>query len=58
MSYANQAALTDDLAFTARVSACAVEQALIFKDDGRPEIAELADMVLSAVWAASGAEGR
>lgn len=46
MSYANQAALTVNADFQARVSACAVEQANIFKDDGRAEIAALANMVL------------
>jgi hypothetical protein len=46
MSYQSQANLEDDQEFRGRVGACALEQALIFKDDGRPDIAALADAVI------------
>jgi len=46
MSYATRAALGFDAAFRDRCIACAREQALIFKDDGRPDMAALADSIL------------
>lgn len=47
MSYQNQAALKSDEAFRDRVGACCVEQALVFKDDGRKDIAQLADTIIA-----------
>lgn len=52
MTYANQAALGTDPAFTARVGAAITEQALVFKDDGRADIAALADMAIQSPAAA------
>jgi hypothetical protein len=47
MTYANQATLAADLEFYGRVTACTQEQANTFKDDGRPDIAALAENVLA-----------
>jgi hypothetical protein len=46
MTYQSRADLAADASFRERVTACAVEQALIFKDDGRPDIAALADAII------------
>lgn len=46
MSYANTAALSANPSFIARNRACVTEQALIFKDDGRADIAALAHAVI------------
>lgn len=46
MSYENMARLGFDSAFRDRVITCSKEQALIFKDDGRPDIAALADSII------------
>jgi hypothetical protein len=48
MTYATRAALTFDSTFRDRVIACAREQALIFKDDGRPDIAALAESIIES----------
>lgn len=42
MSFVNQAALVADQAFQSRGAACVFQQAEIFKDDGRADIAALA----------------
>ena len=42
MTYENQHKLLEDSAFQNRGAACVFEQAEIFKDDGRPDIAALA----------------
>lgn len=47
MSYANQAALAADKEFEARVTSCCVEQALVYQNDGRPDIAGLARVVIA-----------
>lgn len=54
MSYENQAGLKASDPFRARVDACATEQALVFKDDARPDIKALANAQLSSGMAASG----
>ena len=46
MSYADVAALDADEAWRTRVGACCFEQAQIFVNDGRPDIATLATTVL------------
>ncbi len=46
MAYANSAALRGDAAFFGRLDACCCEQALTYKDDGRADIAALAEDVL------------
>lgn len=46
MSYANSAALATDEAFTGRVTTCCVEQALVFQNDGRPDMAALARIII------------
>ena len=46
MSYQSQSNLGDDANFRGRVGACAIEQALVFTNDGRPDIAALADAVI------------
>lgn len=48
MSYSSMAALADDTVFRDRVLTCCTEQALIFKDDGRPDIAGFARAVISS----------
>ena len=48
MSYTNQATLTTDPAFVARVGAAITEQALVFKDDGRADIAALAALAIQS----------
>jgi len=48
MTYADQAATTQDPAFNDRVIACTVEQALVFVDDQRPEFKLLAQQVISS----------
>ena len=47
MSYANQAALSADEAFESRVTSCCIEQALVFKDDGRADMAGLARTIIT-----------
>lgn len=47
MTYQAQAALAADGPFYARTQACTQEQAAIFTNDGRPDIASLADRVLA-----------
>jgi len=54
MSYENSAALSFDPGFRDRVITCCKEQALIFKDDGRPDIAALADSIILSPSNASG----
>ena len=54
MSYQNMAALSFDSAFRDRTIACAKEQALIFKDDGRPDMAALADSIIESPSNAQG----
>jgi hypothetical protein len=50
MSFQTMADLSQDENFRERVTACATQQALIFKDDGRADIAALADaIVISSV---------
>lgn len=46
MSYASRAALRDDPAFRARATACCTEQALVFHNDGRPDVKALADTIV------------
>jgi hypothetical protein len=46
MSYTSQSQLAQDMAFQGRVTSVAVEQANIFKDDGRPGFVSLANAVL------------
>jgi hypothetical protein len=46
MSYSSRAALSADPGFRSRVTTCCVEQALVFTDDGRPDIAALADAIV------------
>jgi hypothetical protein len=46
MSYQSRADLAQEPNFRERVTACATEQALVFKDDGRPDIAALADAII------------
>jgi hypothetical protein len=46
MSYSAVDQLTQDSLFGGRVRACAVEQALVFQNDARPEFVALADAVL------------
>jgi len=46
MSYENQAGLAQDEAFEARVTSCCVEQALVFQNDGRADIAALARIII------------
>jgi hypothetical protein len=48
MSYESMAALSDDEAFRDRVLSCCSEQALVFKDDGREDIAAFARAVISS----------
>lgn len=47
MSYQNQAALANDAAFKDRVTSCCIEQALVFQNDGRPDIAGLARVIIA-----------
>jgi hypothetical protein len=47
MTYQDQANLAADPQFVQRLTACTVEQANIFKDDGRPEMANLGNAVLT-----------
>lgn len=47
MSYANQAALAADEDFLARVTSCCKEQALVYQNDGRPDIAGLARVIIA-----------
>jgi hypothetical protein len=47
MSYETMAALSADETFKGRVTACCQEQALIFKDDGRADIASLARVIIA-----------
>jgi hypothetical protein len=46
MSYESRALLAADAGFRSRATICAQEQALIFKDDGRPDMAALADAII------------
>lgn len=46
MSYDAISRLTYDLTFTARVDACLGEQAMSFKDDGRPSFVSVAEDIL------------
>lgn len=46
MSYENSARLGFDPSFRDRTITCCKEQALVFKDDGRPDIAALADSII------------
>jgi hypothetical protein len=48
MSYADIAALDADEQWQVRVAACSFEQAQIFINDGRPDIATLATAVLTS----------
>ena len=48
MSYESMAALADDAAFRDRVLSCCSEQALVFVNDGRPDIAAFARAVISS----------
>lgn len=48
MSYESMAALSDDTGFRDRVLTCCSEQALVFKDDGREDIAALARAVIAS----------
>jgi hypothetical protein len=48
------AALADDEAFRDRVITCCTEQALIFKDDGREDIAGLARNIIASPSNAQG----
>jgi len=52
MTYATRAALGFDPAFRDRCIACAREQALVFKDDGRDDIAALANAIIESGAAA------
>lgn len=54
MSYESMAALSDDAAFKARVTSCCVEQALVFKDDGRADMANLATVIIADPLNATG----
>jgi hypothetical protein len=54
MSYASMGALADDPGFLTRVTSCASEQALIFKDDARPEFANLATAIIQTPGNARG----
>ena len=47
MTYQDQANLANDGQFVQRLLACTVEQASVFTNDGRPEMASLADRVLT-----------
>lgn len=46
MSYMSQTRLASDTDFISRCAAVLIEQSLIFKDDGRPDIAALAYALL------------
>jgi hypothetical protein len=46
MTYATRAALGFDAQFRDRIITCSKEQALVFKDDGRPDIAALARSII------------
>lgn len=46
MGYSQIAALAVDLEFTGRVHACCIEQAEVYRSDGRADIAELAEDML------------
>lgn len=48
MSYETRAALAADPTFQRRVVTCAKEQALVFTNDGRPDISAFADAVILA----------
>jgi hypothetical protein len=48
MAYQDIDALTRDELFTGRVRACCTEQALVFRNDTRPEMSALADDLLRA----------
>ena len=54
MSYESMAGLADDAGFRDRVTSCCVEQALIFKDDGRDDIANLARVIIADPLNAAG----
>jgi hypothetical protein len=54
MAYQNMAVLSFDSAFRDRVIACAKEQALIFKDDQRPEFHNLAWAIIYSPGNAQG----
>jgi hypothetical protein len=47
MTYADDAATTNDAGFRDRVYACATEQAKVFVNDARPEFALLAELVIA-----------
>lgn len=53
MSYQSRADLAQDEHFRERVMACCKEQALIYQNDGRPDIAALADAVIMSSGAAA-----
>lgn len=46
MSFQSQSDLTRDEKFQQRITACAVQQADIFKNDGRADIAQLATAII------------
>lgn len=46
MTYQTRSQLSFDAVFRDRTITCCKEQALVFKDDGRPEIAALAEAIL------------
>ena len=52
MSYASRAALARDPGFISRVVTCSKEQALVFMNDGRPDIAALGDAIVLSSTAA------
>lgn len=54
MSYQNSARLSFDSALRDRCLACSKEQALVFKDDGRADIAALAVAVIADPGVAQG----
>lgn len=58
MSYKSQAQLRTDQGFIARWTSCIVEQAMVFKDDARPEFVNLAQSVLRGDMIASQTWGR
>lgn len=54
MTYQSMANLAQDNDFRERVFSCCLEQALIFKDDGRPEFKNLANAIIGTPAAAQG----
>lgn len=54
MSYESMSALHEDAAFRDRVLTCCVEQALVFQNDGRADIAALARTVIASPSSAVG----